>query len=220
MTIFGDFSSQVCTVMFAFAVDIPKHIQTVSFFLSDAGALSPEKPKRRRRTSSKSRGRTLSGRSMSDQSDTDVEMTEKLGQVDCKERVVETMEVTECSASELHPNMTVNGEINSPGDSPIKGHNSAGSGLPPPELHRELVEFTRDKLHSKNVLSKTDLKRLFSLFLTQCPPEHVLRSGVSDQMLEESILASGGMKLEFQVKKISLNRLRSSKENSICYWLI
>ncbi|XP_064614481.1 DNA-directed RNA polymerase III subunit RPC5-like [Liolophura sinensis] len=164
----------------------------------DVGALSPEKPKRRRRTSSKSRGRTLSGRSVSDQSDTDVEMTEKLGQTDCKERVVEVMEVTECTASESHPHMTVNGEINSGGDSPTKGHNSVVCGLPPPQLHRELVEFTRDKLHSKTVLLKTDLKRLFSLFLTQCPPEHVLRSGVSDQMLEESVLVSGGVKLEFQ----------------------
>jgi hypothetical protein len=89
----------------------------------------------------------------------------------------------------------------------INGENSAVAMEtdvePSVELKTELLNFIQEKLYSRYVMTMTDVKRLFAIKLGQCPPGHVLGSGVADKLMEQSIVEVGGVKLQNQVMNIS-----------------
>ncbi|XP_048465411.1 DNA-directed RNA polymerase III subunit RPC5 isoform X3 [Rhincodon typus] len=55
----------------------------------------------------------------------------------------------------------------------------------------ELKEFVQGTLRKHYVLSLSELKRLFNLHLASLPPGHILFSGISDRMLQETLLDCG-----------------------------
>ena len=136
-----------------------------------------ERP-RRRRTSSRSRKRTLSGRSISDHSDieqeNDIEMALKEMKDNHSGLNGETMEIS--------------------ADNCLDGLDSV-----PVELKTELVNFIQEKLYSRFVLSLSELKRLFNVKLSSLPPGHVLGKGVSDKLFEKTVIEVGGISLNAKV---------------------
>uniref|UniRef100_A0A4W3HDG1 Polymerase (RNA) III (DNA directed) polypeptide E n=1 Tax=Callorhinchus milii TaxID=7868 RepID=A0A4W3HDG1_CALMI len=55
----------------------------------------------------------------------------------------------------------------------------------------ELKEFVKTTFRKHFVLSLSELKRLFNLHLASLPPGHILFSGISDRMIQETVLDSG-----------------------------
>ncbi|XP_069761698.1 DNA-directed RNA polymerase III subunit RPC5 isoform X2 [Narcine bancroftii] len=55
----------------------------------------------------------------------------------------------------------------------------------------ELRDFVQGTLRKHYVLSLSELKRLFNLHLASLPPGHILFSGISDRMLQETVLDCG-----------------------------
>ncbi|XP_073399085.1 DNA-directed RNA polymerase III subunit RPC5 [Dendrobates tinctorius] len=55
----------------------------------------------------------------------------------------------------------------------------------------ELVAFVESTFRRQYVLTMNELKRLFNLHLASLPPGHILFSGISDKMLQETVLSSG-----------------------------
>ncbi|XP_062915477.1 DNA-directed RNA polymerase III subunit RPC5 [Mobula hypostoma] len=55
----------------------------------------------------------------------------------------------------------------------------------------ELRDFVYSMLRKHYVLSLSELKRLFNLHLASLPPGHILFSGISDRMLQETVLDCG-----------------------------
>ncbi|KAK3600874.1 hypothetical protein CHS0354_019221 [Potamilus streckersoni] len=159
--------------------------------IRDQAALeaAEDKPRRRRRSSSRSsRKRTLSGRSISDHSDVEIELP-KQESLDVEpifidgDNGIENMEVNHISNG---PTM----ELSAEGMSTL---NSVSY-----ELRAELLKFVQEKLYSRFVLSISELKRLFTVKLSTCPPGHILGSGVSEKLLEEAVIAVGGIVLNAQ----------------------
>ncbi|XP_069590276.1 DNA-directed RNA polymerase III subunit RPC5 [Ranitomeya imitator] len=56
---------------------------------------------------------------------------------------------------------------------------------------KELVAFVESTFRRQYVLTMNELKRLFNLHLASLPPGHILFSGISDKMLQETVLSSG-----------------------------
>ena len=137
-----------------------------------------ERPPRRRRTSSRSRKRTLSGRSISDHSDIEQENDIEMALKDMKDNHAalngETMEIS--------------------ADNGLDGLEQV-----PLELKTELMNFIQEKLYSRFVLSMSDLKRLFNVKLSSLPPGHILGKGVSDKLIEKTVLEVGGISLAAKV---------------------
>lgn len=157
---------------------------------------------RRRRNSSRSstgtrRKRTLSGRSLSDYSDaeTDILKQDLENHDDLLSRTEEPMEVS--SARSQNMNGTVEVTPNTDCDT-NKEENLTESS----DYKLEVVNFVRDKLYTRFVVSASELRRLFQMHLAQCPPGHILATGVSDKLLEESVLKVGGVQLENQVSVV------------------
>ncbi|XP_053550650.1 DNA-directed RNA polymerase III subunit RPC5 [Bombina bombina] len=70
----------------------------------------------------------------------------------------------------------------------VNGHNAKGDG----ELVvQELEAFVSATLNRLYVITLSELKRLFNLHLASLPPGHILFSGISDKMLQETVLGSG-----------------------------
>lgn len=183
-----------------------------------------ERPRRRRASSRSSpRKRTLSGRSMSDQSDMEADgIGDKKDGSDSVSVTVEPMEVCGEPSNNGHlANGPLNhlaheamGAVESPSGFMYKGVNNGipshagdsdttGSrGMRPSKdvVRRELEVFAREALHKRLILTLSELKRLFYLKLSVSPPGHVLSSGVSDRMLEEAITsqAVGGVRVNNQ----------------------
>lgn len=171
-----------------------------------------EKP-RRRRTSSKSspRQRTLSGRSVSDQSDIEMEPASKPGSHtrevapvmteplviaaeeihDSASNIAEPMEVSESD------HVTQNGPISD--DTNTSDTNNLTNGIST-ELREELLSFMANLLRTRKVFTHSEMKRLFALKLQMCPPGHVLGSGVSEKLLEDVVVEAGGMAVDNQVR--------------------
>ncbi|XP_046342600.1 DNA-directed RNA polymerase III subunit RPC5-like [Haliotis rufescens] len=168
-----------------------------------------EKP-RRRRTSSKSspRQRTLSGRSVSDQSDIEMEPASKPGSLtrevtpvmteplviheeihDSASNIAEQMEVSESD------HVTQNGPISD--DTNTSDTNNLTNGIST-ELREELLSFMANLLRTRKVFTHSEMKRLFALKLQMCPPGHVLGSGVSEKLLEDVVVEAGGMSIDNQ----------------------
>ncbi|PIO35390.1 hypothetical protein AB205_0008820, partial [Aquarana catesbeiana] len=58
-------------------------------------------------------------------------------------------------------------------------------------IAKELNEFVASTFKKQYVLTLSELKRLFNLHLASLPPGHTLFSGISDKMLQETVLFSG-----------------------------
>ncbi|XP_012320133.1 DNA-directed RNA polymerase III subunit RPC5 isoform X3 [Aotus nancymaae] len=70
------------------------------------------------------------------------------------------------------------------------------NGHPPPgctstPVARELRAFVEATFQRQFVLTLSELKRLFNLHLASLPPGHTLFSGISDRMLQDTVLAAG-----------------------------
>ncbi|XP_007516625.1 DNA-directed RNA polymerase III subunit RPC5 [Erinaceus europaeus] len=70
------------------------------------------------------------------------------------------------------------------------------NGHPPPgcantPVAQELWAFVRATFQRQIVLTLSELKRLFNLHLAGLPPGHLLFSGISDRMLQDTVLAAG-----------------------------
>uniref|UniRef100_G3THJ6 RNA polymerase III subunit E n=1 Tax=Loxodonta africana TaxID=9785 RepID=G3THJ6_LOXAF len=74
------------------------------------------------------------------------------------------------------------------GDS-FNGHPPPGSANNP--VARELRAFVQATFQRQFVLTLSELKRLFNLHLASLPPGHTLFSGISDRMLQDTVLAAG-----------------------------
>ncbi|XP_006872006.1 PREDICTED: DNA-directed RNA polymerase III subunit RPC5 isoform X2 [Chrysochloris asiatica] len=74
------------------------------------------------------------------------------------------------------------------GDS-FNGHPSPGGGHSP--VARELRAFVEATFQKQFVLTLSELKRLFNMHLASLPPGHTLFSGISDRMLQDTVLAAG-----------------------------
>ncbi|XP_053750334.1 DNA-directed RNA polymerase III subunit RPC5 isoform X2 [Panthera pardus] len=82
----------------------------------------------------------------------------------------------------------------------LPGGRAAGgdsfNGHPPPgcagtPVARELRAFVEATFQRQFVLTLSELKRLFNLHLASLPPGHTLFSGISDRMLQDTVLAAG-----------------------------
>ncbi|XP_062611114.1 DNA-directed RNA polymerase III subunit RPC5-like [Saccostrea cucullata] len=161
--------------------------------------ISPgEKPARRRRNSSRSstgtrRKRTLSGRSLSDYSDAEMDAIKQdlENHDDFSSRKEEPMEVSSSKLSNFNGTLEVTPDSNC---DTTKGENSSDS----PEFKLEILNFVKEKLNTRFVVSASELQRLFQMHLAQSPPGQILATGVSDKMLEESALKVGGVLLQNQ----------------------
>ena len=51
--------------------------------------------------------------------------------------------------------------------------------------------FVQATFQKQFVLTLSELKRLFNLHLASLPPGHMLFSGISDRMLQDTVLAAG-----------------------------
>lgn len=123
---------------------------------------------RRRRNSSKSKSR-------SDMSDTDGEKTPTLEQT---------------KPAFAFPN---DAHIkSSPTEAIVKNEGSDTD-----TLVRELSALLRDKLLVNSVLNMSDMRHMYQTKLAQCPPGHVLATGVSDTVLEKAILTCGAVKVHY-----------------------
>ncbi|KAM9305142.1 DNA-directed RNA polymerase III subunit RPC5 [Gastrophryne carolinensis] len=58
-------------------------------------------------------------------------------------------------------------------------------------IAKELKEFVVSTFRRQYVLTLSELKRLFNLHLASLPPGHILFSGISDKMMQETVLTSG-----------------------------
>lgn len=74
------------------------------------------------------------------------------------------------------------------GDS-FNGHPLPGCAGTP--VARELRAFVEATFQRQFVLTLSELKRLFNLHLASLPPGHTLFSGISDRMLQDTVLAAG-----------------------------
>ncbi|ELV14281.1 DNA-directed RNA polymerase III subunit RPC5 [Tupaia chinensis] len=74
------------------------------------------------------------------------------------------------------------------GDS-FNGHPPPGCANTP--VARELKAFVEATFQRQFVLTLSELKRLFNLHLASLPPGHLLFSGISDRMLQDTVLAAG-----------------------------
>lgn len=76
------------------------------------------------------------------------------------------------------------------------GGGGSFNGHPPPgcantPVARELRAFVEATFQRQFVLTLSELKRLFNLHLASLPPGHTLFSGISDRMLQDTVLAAG-----------------------------
>lgn len=74
------------------------------------------------------------------------------------------------------------------GDS-FNGLTSPGCASTP--VAQELRAFVETTFQRQFVLTLSELKRLFNLHLASLPPGHTLFSGISDRMLQDTVLAAG-----------------------------
>lgn len=71
----------------------------------------------------------------------------------------------------------------------FNGHPLPGCASAP--VAQELRAFVEATFQRQFVLTLSELKRLFNLHLASLPPGHTLFSGISDRMLQDTVLAAG-----------------------------
>ena len=165
---------------------------------ASATTASTNTPPKRRRTSSRSRTKSGSEFSMSDLSDSDMDVVKQertrhiSGSVDVvnKHKSGSTSKNRSVSFSE-----EVNGDKSDvmTAEEPVGKNNSH---IPSPELLHALIDFLKEKYCSRYVLNSTDLKTLFTRKLAECSPGHILSTGVSEQLLQQVSIDIGCKKFE------------------------
>ncbi|KAG9477010.1 hypothetical protein GDO78_002414 [Eleutherodactylus coqui] len=104
--------------------------------------------------------------------------------VQIKEEPVSDDESMDTAAYESFNNGMVNGvHANENSDESMNGEKDP--------VAKELMEFVESIFRRQFVLTMSELKRLFNLHLASLPPGHILFSGISDKMLQETVLNSG-----------------------------
>lgn len=93
------------------------------------------------------------------------------------------------------------------GDS-LNGHPIPGCASNP--VAQELKAFVEATFQRQFVLTLSELKRLFNLHLAGLPPGHTLFSGVSDRMLQDTVLAAGCKQILVPVSKACVCQHRAS----------
>ncbi|XP_007951371.1 DNA-directed RNA polymerase III subunit RPC5 [Orycteropus afer afer] len=71
----------------------------------------------------------------------------------------------------------------------FNGHPPPGGASSP--VARELRAFVEATFQRQFVVTLSELKRLFNMHLASLPPGHTLFSGISDRMLQDTVLAAG-----------------------------
>ena len=66
-------------------------------------------------------------------------------------------------------------------------------------LSQELSILLREKLQAQHVFTMSDMRRIHQTKLAQCGPGHVLGTGVTDNLLEKTVLTVGATKLTYMV---------------------
>ena len=181
---------------------------------AELAAASPEKPKRRRTVS-----RTKSGseRSFSDQSDTDGETqkertrrssgTERPRKNSSSERSrrnsgrernlsgsqenMSTLDLAPPGPSER--SLAEIAATSSQFSSQAMNGDAAMPHAVSSEMKKELIMFVRERMTSRFVLSLSELRLQLMRHLAGCPAGHILATGVSDKLLQETVLESGGV---------------------------
>ncbi|XP_012944474.1 DNA-directed RNA polymerase III subunit RPC5 [Aplysia californica] len=148
--------------------------------------LQPTERHRTRRLSSRSpRKRTLSGRSMSDVSDLEVDPASG-------ERAGDAVDVALNGATAHAARNLTNGLVGG-----IPGEVNA-DGDPGGTLTRQLETFLREVLSESSLLSMSEIRSKLSMYTARVPAAHVFSAGVSDRMIEDAVAAIGGHKLNNQ----------------------
>ena len=151
-----------------------------------AAEAQAERPRRRR--TSRTRKRTLSGRSISDHSDMETEPFD----------IDHLLKDNKSKSSSHNHNSVLNGstmEIS---------HDINNSDNVSHEFRTELREFIKEKLCSRYVLSISELKRLLNMKLSQAPPGYILNKGVTDKLCEQTVIEIGGIVLSTKVSYLNL----------------
>ena len=73
------------------------------------------------------------------------------------------------------------------------------SGTADLDLTSELSTLLREKLLANYVLTMNDMRRIHQTKLAQCPPGHVLAAGITDGLLEKTVLSCGAKKIHYMV---------------------
>lgn len=94
------------------------------------------------------------------------------------------------------------------------------NGHPPPgcastSVARELRAFVEATFQRQFVLTLSELKRLFNLHLASLPPGHTLFSGISDRMLQDTVLAAGCKQILVPVSRAAPPHGRA-REATLC----
>ncbi|XP_076448701.1 DNA-directed RNA polymerase III subunit RPC5-like [Babylonia areolata] len=168
-----------------------------------------DRPRRRRASSRSSpRKRTLSGRSMSDMSDWDMD-SDSMDRRHSHDRMNHTtdgatsisVEPMEVCGEDVKQTSLSNGSLHMADGAGDRSHSTAavatvgggGGGECSPQLRKELVELARDVMVKIPVLKFSILKQHYLMKRDLVPRDHALLSGiVSDRMLKEAVLEAGG----------------------------
>uniref|UniRef100_A0A2I3G9K8 RNA polymerase III subunit E n=1 Tax=Nomascus leucogenys TaxID=61853 RepID=A0A2I3G9K8_NOMLE len=112
------------------------------------------------------------------------------GEEDDEQEAEEEEEPMDTSPSGLHSKLA-NGlpPGRAAGTDSFNGHPPQGCASTP--VARELRAFVEATFQRQFVLTLSELKRLFNLHLASLPPGHTLFSGISDRMLQDTVLAAG-----------------------------
>ncbi|NP_001085230.1 polymerase (RNA) III (DNA directed) polypeptide E (80kD) L homeolog isoform X1 [Xenopus laevis] len=112
-----------------------------------------------------------------------------LADVHIKEEPVSDEEPMDTSTCDSLNNGMVNGiHMDESSRESVNGHTPRGDG---DLVTKELKEFVATTFNKQFVLTMRELKRLFNLHLASLPPGHILFSGISDKMLQDTVLNTG-----------------------------
>jgi len=185
-----------------------------------AAEAQAERP-RRRRTSSRTRKRTLSGRSISDHSDMEVDASDidkvlahQAKQVkgrghkrDSRDRKDSKDDSKDVEPSKNNEHSVLNGSTMEISDDHSMNGNSnsdsvAGSGSGSSEFQSELESLLREVLFSRhiNVASMRDLNTKWTLRLAARPPGSASLPGLSEATCEQTVIKLGGTPLKSKVR--------------------
>lgn len=78
-------------------------------------------------------------------------------------------------------------------------------------LSQELSILLREKLLVHHVFTMADMRRIYQTKLAQCGPGHILGTGVSDNLLEKTVLTVGATKVGFMVSSRAMVYMQVQK---------
>lgn len=163
------------------------NISKADIKMAASAAASANSPPKRRRTTSRTRTKSGGERSMSDMSDTDTTgSTSVVMDTGGRRRTLSG------NADRKSTGPMSNVSEASKSISVLHSETAETSGVDASDdLKRELQLFVQDRLYSRYVMSIADLRQQLTLKLAQCPPGHILGTGVSDRLLQQSLQQVG-----------------------------